>query len=62
MQILFRDSGLMHFTVIRGSRRIAADRVLVIDDPLFDESEWSYEEFRDAYKGDGEWMRSYITH
>ena len=61
VQILFQDSGLTHFTVIRGSRRISGDRIVVIDDPLYDESEWSYEEFRDAYKGDGEWTRSYFT-
>jgi hypothetical protein len=61
VQILFQDSGRMHFTIIRGCRRVAGERILVIDDPQFDESESSYERFRSFYRGDGEWQRSYIT-
>lgn len=59
-QILFQDSGRMHFTIIRGCRKVDGDRILVIDDPQFDESESSYERFKNFYKGDGEWQRSYI--
>lgn len=61
VQILFQDSGLMHFTVIRGCRKVDGDRFLLIDDPRHDESECGYEEFRDVYRGDGVWKRSYIT-
>jgi hypothetical protein len=34
---------------------------LLIDDPLYDESECSYERFKTSYRGDGEWIRSYMT-
>lgn len=61
VQMLFQDSGRMHFTIIRGCRRVEGDRILVIDDPQFDESESSYERFKNFYRGDGEWQRSYIT-
>jgi len=61
VQILFQDSGVMHFTIIRGCRRLEADRLLLIDDPQFDESEFAYERFKKSYRGDGEWIRSYIT-
>lgn len=60
-QILFHDAGRMHFTIIRGCRTVAGERILVVDDPLFDESESSYERFKTFYRGDGEWQRSYIT-
>lgn len=61
VQILFQDRGVMHFTIIRGCRRLEGDRLLLIDDPQFDESECGYERFTHFYRGDGEWIRSYIT-
>jgi Papain-like cysteine protease AvrRpt2 len=61
VQILFQDRGVMHITIIRGCRRLQGDLLLLIDDPHFDESEYSYEQFKSAYRGDGQWIRSYIT-
>ena len=28
---------------------------------VYDESEWSYQEFVASYKGSGEWRHSYLT-
>ena len=61
VQILFQDRGFMHVTVIRGCRRLGGDKFLLIDDPQFDESECGYERFKNSYRGDGKWIRSYIT-
>jgi hypothetical protein len=32
-----------------------------VDDPLHDESVWSYVEFKTNYRGDGAWKQSYLT-
>ena len=60
VHVFFVDSGVSHFTVIRGYRSGPVS-TLAIDDPLYDESEWSYQEFVDSYKGSGAWKHSYLT-
>lgn len=60
VRILFLETGTAHFTVIRGYRTEPVP-ILLIDDPLYDESEWSYQEFVASYKGSGEWRHSYLT-
>ena len=60
VQVLFMNSGVTHFTVIRGYRT-DPEPILVIDDPFYDESEWSYREFVDTYKGSGAWQQSCLT-
>ena len=59
-RIRFMDSGLAHFAVIRGYRE-TPEQMLVIDDPLYDETEITYREFLTRYKGEGVWKQSYLT-
>jgi len=59
-RVLFLDTGMAHFTLIRGYRTSPMN-MLLIDDPLYDESEWSYQEFVASYRGSGEWRQSYLT-
>ena len=59
-RILFLDSGVAHFTIIRGYRK-TPQQMLLIDDPLYDESETTYQSFLTAYRGSGRWKQSYLT-
>ena len=59
-RVLFLDTGMAHFTLIRGYRTSPMN-MLLIDDPLYDESEWSYQDFVESYRGSGEWQQSYRT-
>jgi hypothetical protein len=59
-RILFLDNGMAHVTLIRGYRT-SPEPILIIDDPLFDESEWSYQQFLRSYRGSGVWKQSYLT-
>jgi hypothetical protein len=60
VHVLFEESGVSHFTAIRGYKSDPTP-MLVIDDPFYDESEWSYQEFLTRYKGSGVWHHSYLT-
>lgn len=60
VRIRFMDSGIGHFTVIRGYRA-GGFRMLSIDDPLYDESEVAYEHFVSRYRGTGAWRQTYLT-
>lgn len=60
VRIRFMDSGIGHFTVIRGYRA-GALRMLAIDDPLYDESEVVYDHFVHRYRGTGVWRQTYLT-
>ncbi|WP_290903145.1 papain-like cysteine protease family protein [Aquabacterium sp.] len=57
IRIRFMDTGNPHVTVIRGYRRDG--RMLMIDDPSFDESTMPYEDVVDRYEGSGSWKQSY---
>ncbi|KQV50564.1 hypothetical protein ASC95_14470 [Pelomonas sp. Root1217] len=57
IRVRFMDTGIPHFTVIRGYRRDG--RLLIIDDPAFDESTSPYADVIDAYQGTGVWKQSY---
>ena len=57
LRIRFVDTGIAHFTVVRGYRR--DDQMLMIDDPSFDETTLSYDDVRDSYEGSGVWKQSY---
>lgn len=57
IRIRFIDTGTPHVTVIRGYRRDG--RMLMIDDPSFDESTMPYADVIDRYEGSGVWKQSY---
>jgi hypothetical protein len=58
-RILFKNSGIAHFTVIRGCN--SSTKMLHIDDPLYDENEVTYQNFVNRYRGWGEWLQTYLT-
>lgn len=60
VRIRFLDSGLAHFTLIRGYRTDPVPMV-AIDDPLYGESIWSFAEFVESYRGSGAWRQSFLT-
>jgi hypothetical protein len=62
VRIRFRNTGIGHFTVIRGYRG-GALKMLSIEDPnpAYDEREVTYDSFVSRYRGWGEWRQSYLT-
>jgi hypothetical protein len=60
VRIRFVESGIAHFTLIRGYRT-DPEPMLLIDDPAHGESEWRFDDFVESYKGDGIWRQSYLT-
>lgn len=60
VRIRFVDSGIAHFTLIRGYRT-DPEPMLLIDDPAHGESEWRFDDFVQSYKGDGVRRQSYLT-
>ena len=58
--VFFLDSGLRHVLAIRGFRKSPIQMILV-DDPLYEESEVPFDDFCRRYRGTGVWKMTYLT-
>jgi len=50
-----------HFMVLHGVSSIGVTNYLHIDDPIYGQSVWTYQQFATNYQGSGSWSHTYFT-